>query len=123
MHSQAGSPDQQQAGGLILLGQDKTSNRLAQWCGPDVDLLPFQPKGSQTNKQGHQITPPFHPVLNLATICLLPLLYVMSPGPPLGSQPGLPLNFTSLFMQLQALVLKTTRATEHLWPQMAPLRG
>lgn len=34
---------------------------------------------------------------------------------PLGSQADLPLNFTTLFMQLKAHVLNTTGSTAHLW--------
>lgn len=54
--------------------------------------------------QSPRFPPPSKPAVTSASAWL-----------PLGSQADLPLNFTTLFMQLKAHVLNTTGCTAHLW--------
>lgn len=111
---------------------DDLSTPLELWHSVTEGLLPF---GSMAKKQNnvsrHQVgpdAPSFCPILSavMAAFCSsmqAPPPSVISAWLPLGSQPGLPLNFTTLFMQLKARALKTTRSIEHLWLQMAPPCG
>ena len=98
------------------------------WYCRNVGLLPsehFRPDDyKQINSSNHQSRPlcPFLLSQNEHSRKLPPLRSapalppaVMSAWLPLGSPSGLPLNFTTLFMQLKACALKTTCSSECSW--------
>lgn len=109
-----------QLGGPALFGRDKLSNCHVLCCGLVVGW--FHLIISDQMIVNKYVQPPsvHAPALSVcpnynAAVSCLPPPSVMPAGLPLGPQPGLPLNFTTLFMQLEAHVLKTTHSTEHLW--------